>query len=72
MPDGSLLLGTGNEGKLLKLAGGNVTVLAETKALVITSLAQAFGGAVVAGTRDYLAGRFGDAPRSLRAQGIGG
>lgn len=28
-------------------------------------------GAVVAGTRDYLAGRFGDAPSSLRAQGIG-
>jgi hypothetical protein len=50
MPDGSLLLGTGNEGKLLKVAGGTVSVLAETKALVITSLAQAFGGAVVAGT----------------------
>ena len=50
MPDGSLLLGTGNEGKLLKVAGGTVSVLAETKALVVTSLAQAFGGAVVAGT----------------------
>ncbi len=50
MPDGSLLLGTGNEGKILKLAGGTVSVLAETKALVVTSLAQAFGGAVVAGT----------------------
>jgi hypothetical protein len=50
MPDGSLLLGTGNEGKLLKVAGGTVTVLAETKALVITSLTQAFGGAVIAGT----------------------
>jgi hypothetical protein len=50
MPDGSLLLGTGNEGKLLKLQGGAISVLAETKALVITSLAQAFGGAVVAGT----------------------
>lgn len=50
MPDGSLLLGTGNEGKLLKLAGGTVTVLAESKALVITSLTQAFGGSVVAGT----------------------
>ena len=50
MADGSLLLGTGNEGKLLKVAGGTVTVLAETKALVITSLTQAFGGAVVAGT----------------------
>ena len=50
MPDGSLLLGTGNEGKLLKVAGGSVSVLAETKALVITSLTQAFGGAVIAGT----------------------
>jgi hypothetical protein len=50
MADGSLLLGTGNEGKLLKLQGGTVTLLAETKALVVTSLAQAFGGAVVAGT----------------------
>src|SRR3954464_3849008 len=29
MRDGSVLLGTGNEGKLLKLSGGAVTVLAE-------------------------------------------
>jgi hypothetical protein len=50
MPDGSLLLGTGNEGKILKLAGGAVSVLAETNALVVTSLAHAFGGAVVVGT----------------------
>lgn len=49
-PDGSLLLGTGNEGKLLKLAGGTVSVLAESKALAITSLTPAFGGAVIAGT----------------------
>ena len=48
--DGSVLLGTGNEGKLLKLAGGAVSVLAETKALVITSFAEAWGGAVVLGT----------------------
>src|SRR6478735_3467869 len=50
MPDGSLVLGTGNEGKILQLKGGAVSVLAETKALVVTSLTQAFGGAVVAGT----------------------
>ncbi len=50
MADGSVLLGTGNEGKLLSVKGGAVTVLAETKALVITSLTQGFGGAVVAGT----------------------
>ncbi|HYQ30607.1 MAG TPA: hypothetical protein VER04_25425 [Polyangiaceae bacterium] len=48
--DGSVLLGTGNEGKLLKLSGGALSVLAETKALVITSLAEAWGGAVVMGS----------------------
>jgi hypothetical protein len=50
MSDGSVLLGTGNEGKLLKLAGGTVSVLAETKALVITSFAEAWAGAVVMGS----------------------
>src|SRR5258706_12646046 len=49
-PDGSLLLGTGNEGKLLSLKNGAVSVVGETKALVVTSLAAAWGGAVVAGT----------------------
>ncbi len=48
--DGSLLLGTGNEGKLLKVQGGAVSVLAETKALAVTSLAFAWGGAVAVGT----------------------
>src|SRR3954462_8482328 len=50
LKDGSVLLGTGNEGKLLKLNHGAVSVLAETKALVVTSLAEAWGGAVVLGT----------------------
>lgn len=50
MPDGSVLLGTGNEGKLLRVTGATSKVVAETKALVITSLAQAWGGAVVMGT----------------------
>ena len=50
MRDGSVLLGTGNDGKLLKLSGGAVSVLAETKALVVTSLVEAWGGAVVLGT----------------------
>ncbi len=48
--DGSLLMGTGNEGKLLELRGGNVKLLAETKALVVTSLTEAWGNAVVMGT----------------------
>jgi outer membrane protein assembly factor BamB len=48
--DGSFLLGTGNEGKLLELKGATVRTLAETKTLAITSLAKAWGGAVVLGT----------------------
>ncbi|HMJ12401.1 MAG TPA: hypothetical protein VK524_13345, partial [Polyangiaceae bacterium] len=48
--DGSTLLGTGNEGKLLEARGPKITVLAETKSLVVTSLAEAWGGAVVLGT----------------------
>ncbi len=50
MPDGSLLLGTGNEGKLLSVRGAKVSVVADTKALVVTSLAHAWGGTVVMGT----------------------
>jgi hypothetical protein len=48
--DGSVLLGTGSEGKLLKVQGGAVSVLAETKTLAVTSLAQGFGGSVLLGT----------------------
>lgn len=50
LADGSVLLATGNEGKLLEARGTNVKVLAETGALVATSLAEAWGGAVVVGT----------------------
>ena len=50
MPDGSVLLGTGNDGKLLRVTGAATKVIAETKALVITSLTQAWGGTVVMGT----------------------
>jgi hypothetical protein len=48
--DGSILLGTGNDGKLLEVRNAKINVLAETKALVVTSLAEAWGGAVVLGT----------------------
>lgn len=50
MPDGSTLLGTGNDGRLLRVTGATVREVAQTKALVITSLAQAWGGMVVMGT----------------------
>ena len=49
-PDGSLLVATGNEGKLLSVRGPKVEVLAETKALVMTSLAEAWKGQVVMGS----------------------
>lgn len=48
--DGSWLLGTGNDGKLLRVEGAKVSVAAETKQLVVTSLVEAWGGAVVLGT----------------------
>jgi hypothetical protein len=48
--DGSVLLGTGNEGKLLKVQAGAVSVVAETKALAVTSLVNAWGGSVAVGT----------------------
>ncbi len=48
--DGSLLLGTGNEGKLLEVRGGTVRVLCETKALVVTSLVEGWNGDVFLGT----------------------
>ncbi len=48
--DGTLLLGTGNEGKLISFKDSKTTVLAETKTLAITSMVEAWGGAVVLGT----------------------
>lgn len=50
LADGSVLVGTGNDGKLLRVQGPSVTVAAETKALVVTSLVEAWGGTVVLGT----------------------
>jgi hypothetical protein len=50
MPDGSLLVGTGDEGKLLSVKGARVTVVGSSKELVITSLAHAWGSSVVLGT----------------------
>ena len=66
-----------------RMAPTNNRVLGATRFASIVTLnalhaTRAHGGtlterlrAVLAGTRDYLAGRFGDAPRSMRAQGIG-
>src|SRR5262245_59431720 len=48
--DGSFLVGTGNEGKLLRVTTGTATVVGETKALAVTSLVEAWAGSVVVGT----------------------
>ena len=50
LDDGQLLVGTGNEGKLLRFDGTSVSVAADTEALVITSLVKAWGNSVVFGT----------------------
>ncbi|NLE87298.1 MAG: hypothetical protein GX607_12965 [Myxococcales bacterium] len=49
-PDGSVLLATGNEGKLVRVQGGRASVLAETKALALTSLVEGWGGRVFVGS----------------------
>jgi hypothetical protein len=48
--DGSVLIGTGNEGKLIRVAGGTTSVAAETKAMAVTSLVEGAAGSVLVGT----------------------
>jgi hypothetical protein len=50
LPDKSVLLGTGNDGKVYKVHGGQVSLVATTGELAVSSLALAWNGAVVAGT----------------------
>lgn len=50
MPDGSILIGTGNEGKLIRVNGAQVEVAGVTEQMAITSMVQAWGGDVIAGT----------------------
>lgn len=45
----SVLLGTGNEGKVIKIAGGQASVFATTGAMAVSAMTPAFGGDVVAG-----------------------
>jgi len=50
-PDGSVLLGVGNEGRVLKIdAAGKETVVAETGTMAVTSLVEGPGGKIYAGT----------------------
>jgi hypothetical protein len=50
LPDGSVLAGTGVEGRVYRIEGGRATRWAETGAVVVTSLTRGEDGAVYAGT----------------------
>jgi hypothetical protein len=50
LPDGAVLLGTGNEGKIFKVSGGQVTLVATTGEMAVSALALAWNGDVIAGT----------------------
>src|SRR5580700_5335688 len=50
LPDGSVLVGTSFNGKVMRVAGGQATVWAETHETAVTSLALGANGVVYAGT----------------------
>jgi hypothetical protein len=50
LPDGAVLLGTGNDGKVARVANGQSTFVATTGELAVSALALAWNGEVVAGT----------------------
>jgi sugar lactone lactonase YvrE len=51
--DGGALIGTGNDGKIWKLAGDSATPFAETGELMVTALARGEGGRVFAATTPH-------------------
>lgn len=50
LPDGAVLLGTGNEGKIFRVQNGQVTLVATTGEMAVSALALAWDGDVIAGT----------------------
>lgn len=50
LPDGSVLLGTGNDGKIYRVSGAQVTLVATTGQMAVSALAIAWNGDVIAGT----------------------
>ncbi len=50
LPDGSILVGTGNEGKILKVSNAQVSVAGTTGEMAVTSLVTAWNGDVIAGS----------------------
>ncbi len=50
LSDGSVLIGTGNEGKIIRVNGAAVEVAATTGQMAVSSMAVAWGGDVIAGS----------------------
>lgn len=50
LPDGTVLLGTGSEGKIYSVSNGRVALAATTGQMAVSALAIAFDGDVIAGT----------------------
>ncbi len=50
LADGSVLLGTGNEGKIVRVSGAQVSVAATTSQMAVSALAIAWNGEAIAGT----------------------
>src|SRR5262245_39048718 len=49
LPDGAVLLGTGNDGKIFRVQNGQVALVATTGEMAVSSLAIAWDGDVIAG-----------------------
>lgn len=50
LPDGGVLLGTGNDGKIFKVSNGQVSVAATTGQMAASAMVTAWGGDVIVGT----------------------
>lgn len=50
LPDGAILIGTGNEGKIVRVSGGQVEVAATTGQMAVSAMALAWNGDVIAGS----------------------
>ncbi|HEU4410996.1 MAG TPA: hypothetical protein VFS43_37435 [Polyangiaceae bacterium] len=77
LADGSVLVATGAEGKVLRVAGGRVTTYAETKQMAVTSLALGPKGAVYAATvpsgkifRIDAPGKLAELPKLTEAENV--
>lgn len=77
LADGSVLVATGSEGKVLRVAGGRSTVYAETKQMAVTSLALGPKGAVYAATlpagkifRIDAPGKLAELPKLTEAENV--